>query len=253
MERPHVRSLVHRSIHRLHCDCRDRPARAGSEQFGRKLGSVWGNEHHPRLVSLERLTLRSIDLAHNIDPQVHRLSPRHHLGSCTRLLGPPPPPRPSVHQDHPRNYSPPLGPPLHRIRRLPLGHQVLLWSVSPLHRRAPAWLPSPPLILARPYSIIFTIFAVISVIAYFPMRKRIPFSRELLVFVLRIASESRSGLRRTFAELSEAPRADHCCFPHSSSHIYLLLHRNITEHYPSVYIIALAGCALQAAYSVFWS
>lgn len=26
-----------------------------------------------------------------------------------------------------------------------------------------------------------------------------------------------------------------------------------TEHYPSVYVIALAGCALQTAYSIFWS
>lgn len=36
-------------------------------------------------------------------------------------------------------------------------------------------------------AIIFTIFAVISVISYFPMRRRIPFSRELLIFVLKIA------------------------------------------------------------------
>ncbi|KAL8287443.1 hypothetical protein RQP46_003301 [Phenoliferia psychrophenolica] len=38
-------------------------------------------------------------------------------------------------------------------------------------------------------AVIFTIFAVISVIAYFPMRRRIPFSRQLLLFVLRIAKE----------------------------------------------------------------
>ncbi|KAM0750747.1 DUF580-domain-containing protein [Meredithblackwellia eburnea MCA 4105] len=36
-------------------------------------------------------------------------------------------------------------------------------------------------------AIIFTIFAVISVISYFPMRRRIPFSKQLLLFVLRIA------------------------------------------------------------------
>lgn len=41
-------------------------------------------------------------------------------------------------------------------------------------------------------AIIFTIFAIISVIAYFPMRRRIPFSRELLLFVLKIASEFQS-------------------------------------------------------------
>ncbi|KAM0786598.1 hypothetical protein ACM66B_002052 [Microbotryomycetes sp. NB124-2] len=41
-------------------------------------------------------------------------------------------------------------------------------------------------------AIIFTIFAVISVLAYFPMRKRIPFSRELLLFVLKIAKHHKS-------------------------------------------------------------
>ncbi|KDE06164.1 hypothetical protein MVLG_03446 [Microbotryum lychnidis-dioicae p1A1 Lamole] len=61
-------------------------------------------------------------------------------------------------------------------------------------------------------AIIFSIFAVISVIAYFPMRKRIPLSKALLLFVLKIA-----------------------------------------KHHPSVYIIAMVGCLVQAAYSVFWS
>ncbi|KAI5476925.1 hypothetical protein MNV49_007026 [Pseudohyphozyma bogoriensis] len=41
-------------------------------------------------------------------------------------------------------------------------------------------------------AIIFTIFAVISVISYFPMRRRIPFSREVLVFVLKIAKHHPS-------------------------------------------------------------
>lgn len=39
-------------------------------------------------------------------------------------------------------------------------------------------------------AIIFTILAVISVICYFPMRRRIPLSKLLLQFVFRIASES---------------------------------------------------------------
>lgn len=41
-------------------------------------------------------------------------------------------------------------------------------------------------------AVIFTIFAVIAVISYFPMRRRIPFSKQLLLFVLRIANEYKS-------------------------------------------------------------
>lgn len=55
-----------------------------------------------------------------------------------------------------------------------------------------------PLSLLFAYRIIFTIIAVFSVIAYFPMRKRIPFSRELLLFVLRIASEFPIGPSPSF-------------------------------------------------------
>ncbi|GAA5987189.1 hypothetical protein JCM11641_006053 [Rhodosporidiobolus odoratus] len=61
-------------------------------------------------------------------------------------------------------------------------------------------------------AIIFTIFAVLSIIAYPGMRRRIPLSKQLLLFVLKIA-----------------------------------------KHNPSVYIIALLGTVLQAAYSVYWS
>ncbi|BGP17741.1 hypothetical protein JCM10213_005322 [Rhodosporidiobolus nylandii] len=61
-------------------------------------------------------------------------------------------------------------------------------------------------------AIIFTIFAVFSIIAYPGMRRRIPLSKQLLIFVLRIAKAN-----------------------------------------PSVYIIALFGTVLLAAYSVYWS
>lgn len=39
-------------------------------------------------------------------------------------------------------------------------------------------------------AIIFTVFAIIAVICYFPMRRRIPLSKLLLQFVFKIASES---------------------------------------------------------------
>lgn len=61
-------------------------------------------------------------------------------------------------------------------------------------------------------AIIFTIFAIFSIIAYPGMRRRIPLSKQLLIFVLKIS-----------------------------------------KHNPSVYVIALAGTALQTAYSAFWS
>ncbi|KAH8920190.1 DUF580-domain-containing protein [Atractiella rhizophila] len=41
-------------------------------------------------------------------------------------------------------------------------------------------------------AIIFTIFAIISIICYFPMRRRIPFSTLVLQFVIRIANEHKS-------------------------------------------------------------
>lgn len=41
-------------------------------------------------------------------------------------------------------------------------------------------------------AIIFTIFAIISVICYFPMRKRIPLSKLILQFVFRIADKHKS-------------------------------------------------------------
>ncbi|GAA6016250.1 hypothetical protein JCM10207_000445 [Rhodosporidiobolus poonsookiae] len=61
-------------------------------------------------------------------------------------------------------------------------------------------------------AIIFTIFAIFSIIAYPGMRRRIPLSKQLLIYVLRVA-----------------------------------------KHNPSVYVIALLGTLLQAAYSVYWS
>ncbi|SCZ87556.1 BZ3500_MvSof-1268-A1-R1_Chr2-2g05022 [Microbotryum saponariae] len=84
-------------------------------------------------------------------------------------------------------------------------------------------------------AIIFSIFAVISVIAYFPMRKRIPLSKALLLFVLKIASES--------------PVPPTNCV----QGIRVLTCPVCAEHHPSVYIIAMVGCLVQAAYSVFWS
>ncbi|GAA6040564.1 hypothetical protein JCM8097_005466 [Rhodosporidiobolus ruineniae] len=61
-------------------------------------------------------------------------------------------------------------------------------------------------------AIIFTIFAVLSILAYPSMRRRIPLSKQLLLYVIRVA-----------------------------------------KHNPSVYVIALLGTVLQAAYSVYWS
>uniref|UniRef100_A0A0K3C446 Protein PNS1 n=2 Tax=Rhodotorula toruloides TaxID=5286 RepID=A0A0K3C446_RHOTO len=61
-------------------------------------------------------------------------------------------------------------------------------------------------------AIIFTIFAVISILAYPGMRRRIPFSKALLLFVIRVA-----------------------------------------KFHPSVYVIALIGTTLTAAYSAYWA
>lgn len=47
-------------------------------------------------------------------------------------------------------------------------------------------LPSPSPALRSPDTVQIAVF---SIIAYFPMRRRIPFSRQLLLFVLRIAKE----------------------------------------------------------------
>ena len=41
-------------------------------------------------------------------------------------------------------------------------------------------------------AIIFTILGVLAILAYFPMRKRIPFSRLILLFVLKIAKVHKS-------------------------------------------------------------
>jgi len=61
-------------------------------------------------------------------------------------------------------------------------------------------------------AIIFTLFAVFAVFSYFGMRRRIPFSKQILLFVLRIAKAHKS-----------------------------------------VYILALLGTTLQAAYCAWWS
>lgn len=61
-------------------------------------------------------------------------------------------------------------------------------------------------------AIIFTLLALLAVFSYFGMRRRIPFSKQILLFVLRIA-----------------------------------------KAHPSVYVLALLGTFIQAAYCVWWS